>query len=448
MSSRASKAATPAPQGGLNEGGFTATELEHLPEAWSTMPLGHLCRPPEGFIQTGPFGSQLHASDYVADGVPIVNPTHLDGNRVRHEQVPLVTEADAKRLERHRLSVGDILFSRRGDVGRHAHVSDKESGWLCGTGCLLVRPTPDTVDSLYLSYFLSARHVQDYLASHAVGSIMPNINTKILDAVPVLIPPLPEQRAIAAVLSKIQAAVEVQDKIVATLKELKAATMAKLFREGLRGEPLKQTEIGEIPESWEVICIGDAAAIAEGQVDPKVEPYASMLNIGPEDVEPETGRLLECRTARAAGLISGKYLFHPGDIVYSKIRPYLRKAVLVDFTGLCSADMYPLTPSGEFHAQYLQNLLVSEVFTRQAVAEQDRTGIPKVNRQQLNRVLIPRPPLSEQRAIGELLTLIGRRASTAIGRRDSLKSVFASILHLLMTGRVRVNGCSAPFPRS
>jgi len=290
-------------------------------------------------------------------------------------------------------------------------------------------------DPLFLHFFF---HVFDF-GKYSAGVSVPTLNRNLVHEAIVCIPPLPEQRAIAAVLSKIQAAVEVQDKIVTTLKELKAATMAKLFREGLRGEPLKQTEIGEIPQSWEVVRFGDAVSIAEGQVDPKLDPYASMIHIGPENVEPDTGRLLECRTARDLGLISGKYLFRAGNIVYSKIRPYLRKSVLVDFMGLCSADMYPLTPNKEFDVRYIHTFTLSELFTRQAVSQQDRTGIPKLNREQLNSTLVPRPPLSEQCDIGQRMAFIAQGLDIAVRKRDALRSLFSSMLHLLMTGQVRVN---------
>jgi type I restriction enzyme S subunit len=102
------------------------------------------------------------------------------------------------------------------------------------------------------------------------------METASLEYLLVPVPPLPEQRAIAAVLSKIQAAVEVQDKIVATLKELKAATMAKLFREGLRGEPLKQTEIGEIPESWGVVQLAELCTADGGFI--QTGPFGSQLH--------------------------------------------------------------------------------------------------------------------------------------------------------------------------
>ena len=105
----------------------------------------------------------------------------------------------------------------------------------------------------------------------------------------------------------------------------------------------KGSEVGVIPEDWSVVPLLDVLRLPSGQIDPRLEPYASMPLIAPDHVEVGTGRLLDRKTAAEQGAISGKYLFHAGDIVYSKIRPYLRKAILADFDGLCSADMYPLS---------------------------------------------------------------------------------------------------------
>ncbi len=263
-----------------------------------------------------------------------------------------------------------------------------------------------------------------------------------------------EQRAIAFVLSKIQAAAETQDRIIARLKELKAATMVKLFREGTRGEKLKMTEIGEMPESWKMISMGDVVEIKQGQVDPKKDPYASMIHIGPENIEVETGRLLPCSTAREQGLISGKYLFIKGDIVYSKIRPYLKKAIIAPSEGICSADVYPLTVKEGYNSLFIHGVILSELFTRQAAAQQGRTGIPKLNREQLNSILISAPSLEEQFIIGNILRMMDLRLENAIGIYCNMSSLFSSMLHLLLTARLRLPaeiiaaaGAGAPEPR-
>ena len=188
---------------------------------------------------------------------------------------------------------------------------------------------------------------------------------------------------------------------------------------------------------WEAVSFGETVSVAEGQVNPTEEPYASMYHVGPECVEPGTGRLLIRRTAREVGLKSGKYLFRPCDIVYSKIRPYLRKSILVDFEGICSADMYPLTARPGFDAGYLNAFILSNGFTIQAVAQQDRTGIPKLNREQLNSILVPKPPLAEQRRIAAVVSTV----QTALGMQDrivaTLKELKAATLAKLFREGLR-----------
>lgn len=141
-----------------------------------------------GFIQTGPFGSQLHASDYQTDGVPVVMPQDLQSRRVSVERVARVSRTKAGSLDRHRLQVGDVVYSRRGDVERHALISDRETGWLCGTGCLLIRPGKAWPSQAYLSEWLNLLETRTWLKQHAVGATMPNLNTGILAALPIRVP--------------------------------------------------------------------------------------------------------------------------------------------------------------------------------------------------------------------------------------------------------------------
>ena len=102
----------------------------------------------------------------------------------------------------------------------------------------------------------------------------------------------------------------------------------------------RETGLGSLPNDWQVARFDSMVDIAQGQVDPRQEPYRSLVNVGPENIEEGTGKLTALRTAADLGLISGKYYFASDHVLYSKIRPYLRKAALADFTGLCSADVY------------------------------------------------------------------------------------------------------------
>src|SRR5690606_12609538 len=125
-------------------------------------------------------------------------------------------------------------------------------------------------------------------------------------------------------------------------------------------------------------------AIAEGQVDPENKPYSSMLLVGPEHVESGSGRLLARATAQDQAAESGKYYCRKGDVIYSKIRPALRKLVLAPEDCLCSADMYPLRGRSRVENRFLAWFLLSEEFSGWSVLESDRVAMPKINRNTLN----------------------------------------------------------------
>jgi hypothetical protein len=135
---------------------FEESELGLMPKGWRASSLAGVTSQSGGGIQTGPFGSQLHASDYVVDGVPVVMPKDINLRSVQVDSIARVPAADVERLARHKLMPGDIVFSRRGDVERHAFISETEQGWLCGTGCLLVRPGKAWPSATFLSMLLDA----------------------------------------------------------------------------------------------------------------------------------------------------------------------------------------------------------------------------------------------------------------------------------------------------
>lgn len=181
--------------------------------------LGELVKSGDGKIHTGPFGSQLHASDYVEDGIPCIMPANMKNSRVDLTSISYISELDAKRLSKYLVKENDIIYSRRGDVTQKALIRQNEAGYFCGTGCLLLRPGSN-FDARFLTYYLSTSEIQKWIVSQAVGATMPNLNTGILSRLPFNGPEKLEQSKIADVLSVIENKIELNNQINTELEAM------------------------------------------------------------------------------------------------------------------------------------------------------------------------------------------------------------------------------------
>lgn len=195
---------------------------------WNATTLGEVLSAGGGTIQTGPFGSQLHASDYVSNGIPVIMPVNIADNRVSTANIAMISESDANRLSRHIVREGDIVYSRRGDVTRKALITRAESGMFCGTGCLLVRPGGN-IHSRFLTYHLSTPENQEWIIRHAIGATMPNLNTGILAGVPLNVPSLATQEAIASILGALDDKIELNRQMNTTLEAMAQALFKSWF---------------------------------------------------------------------------------------------------------------------------------------------------------------------------------------------------------------------------
>lgn len=256
--------------------------------------LGDVCRAQGGAVQTGPFGSQLHASDYEDIGTPVVMPVNLIDGNVSESGIARVGGNHVERLQRHRLKTGDIVFSRRGDVTRFALISQREEGWLCGTGCLKVSVgSPAIATPEYLAALLASPDAKEWLVRHAVGATMPNLNTEILGNLLITLPPMREQIAIGSFLRDLKERIDLLRQTNATLEAIAQALFKSWFvdfdpvrakAEGREPQGMdtataaifpsefEESELGLIPKGWRIDEIGKAAPCVGGATPSTKEP--------------------------------------------------------------------------------------------------------------------------------------------------------------------------------
>lgn len=205
----------------------------HFGATTGSSSLAEYCAP-DG-IRIGPFGTQLHAHEYLPTGVPVVMPQDMVDNRISTENIKRVSEQKALQLASHRLREGDILLPRRGELDRRALVTKSEQGWLCGTGSVRVRPR-EGVSSEALLLALSASATLSWLNSNATGTTMPNLNASIVSRIPLKIPEGDEATRLLGRLDIAQSAVDAFRARAESARSLQSQLLATLFgQEGTDG---------------------------------------------------------------------------------------------------------------------------------------------------------------------------------------------------------------------
>jgi type I restriction enzyme S subunit len=411
-----------------------------IPAHWEFTTLGDVCQRGGGNIQTGPFGSQLHAADYVAVGIPSIMPTNIGENRIVENGIVRITEQDANRLSQHRLRAGDIVYSRRGDVEKRALIRVREEGWLCGTGCLKVRLGSGVVDPLFASLFLGHPSIREWIVRHAVGATMPNLNTSIMSAVPFALPPLAEQKAIAAVLGALDDKIELNRRMNATLEAMARALFQSWFvdfdpvRAKLDGRPpagldpataalfpsaFQDSNLGPIPQGWEVGRLDDVLILQRGFDLPTPDrthgKYPVMAASGPNGCHDKFMVRGPGVTTGRSGVL-GKVFFIHGDFWPLN-------------TSLWVRDFKRVSPAYAFH---LLRGLDFEVFNA-------GSAVPTLNRNHVHnlQVVIPAKPII-QAFDAQIMPLMKLQKANE-EQSMTLSTLRDTLLPKLLSGEIQVN---------
>jgi hypothetical protein len=265
--------------------------------------------------------------------------------------------------------------------------------------------------------WLQSDEMQRHITAATSGSTgLKNIGLTWLRDLRVPQPPLSEQRRIVDLIGA------VDDYRDACDREM-AATLAA------HATARDEWITWEATEPLAAMC-----SIESVLVDPRDERYAHLRHIGIEAIESRTGRLLATHSAAEDGVISGKFLVVEADVIYSKIRPELRKATFPAIRALCSADAYPLRPALGVDPNFLLEVLLTDRFSEVAIGRSGRTKMPKVNRQELLSIPVPRVPADQQSAIGTRLRELRLHAEAARCARAATDRLRSALLGNLLSG--------------
>ena len=387
-------------------------ELMELPEGWAQATFGDICKVQGGYA----FKSQ----DYQEHGVLLIRISNLVDEQVQltSNSVFLPKHYWEKFLE-FQLKEGDVLIAMSGATTGKMATYKLDSPALLNqrVGRFKIKDLTATTPS-YVAKLVES--ITEQVLQQAYGGAQPNISPKEIEEFPVPLPPLNEQKRIVAAIESLRNRSQNARSALSAIPELcdkfRQSVLAAAFRGDLTAdwreqnsdvEPAsvllerirqkdsntyKELQERDLPETWKWVKFQDVADIQSNLVDPA--SYLDSPHIAPNHIVSSTGELLEFTTVSADKVTSSKHLFEPGQIIYSKIRPYLAKAVLINFSGLCSADMYPI--KSRINSAFLHQWMICPEFTELASGQQGRTVLPKINQAALNQLPVPVPPLAEQ----------------------------------------------------
>ena len=392
---------------------------------WKEYKLGEIAD-----VQTGPFGSQLHMSDYQDEGTPIITVEHLGDNRIIHNNLPLVGEKDKNRLKKYVLAEGDIVFSRVGSVDRRAYVSANEDGWMFSGRCLRVRPTQE-VDSKFLSYYFGLEDFKETIRRIAVGATMPSINTTILSNVVIPLPPIDTQQRIASILSSLDDKIDLLHRENKTLEAMAETLFRKWF-------------IEEAKEDWEEVSLEYVCErITDGShYSPEsVESGLPMASV--KDMEDWGINLNSCRKISKEEfdkLVSADCLPQVNDILIAKDGSYLKHIFVVNKMQevVILSSIAIIRPNGLYHPYLLSLLLKLDSIKEELKNIVTGAVIPRIVLKDFRKFPIILPPKEKQEKALLFIEPIMKKCFYNREQIQTLTQTRDGLLPKLMSGEVKI----------
>ncbi|MFH0904867.1 MAG: restriction endonuclease subunit S [Methanobacteriota archaeon] len=414
--------------------GHNKTEIGNFPNDWN---VGRI----DDFFEIQQ-GKQVSKSNRVGENQkPFLRTSNIYWGKVVFEELDYMNFSKDEEA-RYRLKKNDLLVCEGGDIGRTAIWNQEVENCYYQNHLHRLRAKTDDIDPLFILQWLEYSFVigKVYFGRANVTTI-PNLSKSRLSELIIPHPPLPEQRKIAHVLSTVQKAIEQQDNLIRTTTELKKSLMQKLFTEGTRGELQKETEIGLVPESWEVIRIGDIMKITSGGTPSRKnkEYYAGdILWVKSGELEDNIILNTEEKITEQAIKESSAKLFPLKTLLIAMYGATVGKTSILEKEAATNQAVCAILPNEEiFNQEFLRHYFIT---IRENLLKQRYGGAqPNISQTIIKNTLVPKPNIKEQNAIADSMTLFDSKICYHKSKKDSLTALFKTLLHELMTGQRRVH---------
>nr|QNO50957.1 type-1 restriction enzyme MjaXIP specificity protein [Methanosarcinales archaeon ANME-1 ERB6] len=418
----------------MNEisGDFKMTELGPLPEEWTVVPLQKLNSQKKVSLNPANFPDEIFEYYSIPNYQNSKKPSFEQGASILSQKILL--------------NNGAVLFGKLNPrVEKVWKVeSDTQHRKIGSTEWFPIFPDNEKVDSDFLYYVEWSKYVMPKAKTLVTGSTpsRQRVDQTSFYKIKIPLPPLSEQQKIAKVLSTVQEAKEKSDAVIIATKDLKKSLMHKLFAEGLNGEEQKETEIGLIPERWDVMRLGDITEKTK-QTDQRKNPNNKFKYIDVSGISNKFFQIVEFKEYLGKEAPNrARKMIKANDIIFATVRPYLKRVAIVPdaFDGeICSTAFCVVRCKREIaNPIFVFNCLLNDTFVDKVSELQRGSSYPAVTDKDVLNQKIPFPPLSEQQQIAHILSTVDKKIGVEERRKNTLKELFKTMLHKLMSGEKRL----------
>jgi type I restriction enzyme S subunit len=348
--------------------------------------LGEIYKLEGGSIQTGPFGSQLHESDYIDFGIPVIMPKDIVDDILDLSSIAYISNDNAKRLSQHIVRKNDIVCPRRGEIGKRIIIDGNNAGSFCGTGCIRLRGTGSILNQMFLFYFLKQPRVVKWIENQAIGATMMNLNTSILKSIPIKYPTLSTQCKIASILKTYDDLINNNKKRIKLLQEIAQEIYkewfvrmrypghepTKFFNE--EGIEMSKGNNGYIPYGWEYITLEKLVKNIKKSYN---EDHHSELEILDLARMPRKSLYLP-QFGDSEDLSTSRIIFEKNDILFGSIRSYFHKVSCPGKDGITNVSVLVLRAKNDIYKTFSLMTVFSDHFIYWTTAFSNGTKMPTI----------------------------------------------------------------------
>jgi type I restriction enzyme S subunit len=415
---------------------------------WHEYSFSEIAKKDKFAIVDGPFGTQLHSDEYTETGVPLVRIENLSfSGKFNPENLVFISEKKAKQLNRSRVVPGDLIIAKTGaTIGKSGMFPNMYTGGIIASSCMKVSCDPNKVDPKIILYMIVWEEGQKKILEGAGGSTRTSINIGPFSSIRLLLPESKsEQRKIAEILTTVDDAIEQTEALIRKYQRIKQGLMQDLFTRGvdengeLRWESkhrFKDSEVGHIPYDWEVTDFEHLVINITARWIPRYSDVSfPCLNL--ENIESEIGYVNGFSDALENA--STKTIFHKEDILFGKLRPYLKKYWIANVDGVCTTEILVFRAQRNNDPRYIYYLVQNQRFINYTISSSFGTKMPRTSWDIIKRYKIGKPDFEEQKRISKILFTIDSQIETNRVELLKLNSLKQGLMQDLLTGKVRVN---------